>query len=76
MMARQTMEQLALTVGEACVAARVGKTVLYQAIASGALVARKRGRRTLVLPADLRDWIARLPAFDPKLGLGARARLR
>jgi excisionase family DNA binding protein len=60
------MEQLALTVAEACAAARVGKTVLYEAIASGALVARKRGRRTLVLPADLSDWIARLPKFNQK----------
>jgi excisionase family DNA binding protein len=60
------MEQLALTVAEACAAARVGKTALYEAIASGALVARKRGRRTLVLPADLNDWIERLPKFDQK----------
>jgi excisionase family DNA binding protein len=58
------MEQLALTVSEACAAARVGKRGLYQAIASGALVARKRGRRTLVLPADLRDWVQRLPPVD------------
>lgn len=58
------MEQLALTVPEACVAARVGKTVLYQAIASGALRARKRGRRTLLLPADLREWVGRLPTIE------------
>jgi excisionase family DNA binding protein len=60
------MEQLALTVSEACAAARVGRTVLYQAIASGVLVARKRGRRTLVLPADLKRWIEQLPAIKSK----------
>jgi len=60
------MEQLALTVAEACAAARVGKTVLYEAIAAGALVARKRGRKTLLLPADLQAWIACLPAIEPK----------
>jgi excisionase family DNA binding protein len=55
------MEQLALTVAEACAAARVGKTALYEAIARGVLVARKRGRRTLVLAADLKLWVEQLP---------------
>jgi excisionase family DNA binding protein len=60
------MEQLALTVAEACAAARVGRTALYEAIASGALTARKRGRKTLVLPSDLRAWIEQLPAINAK----------
>lgn len=72
----EKMEQLALTVAEACVAARVGKTVLYQAIASGALVARKRGRKTLVLPADLQAWIADLPSIEPKGDVASRAHAR
>ncbi len=52
---------LAYTVAEACAIARTGKTALYEAIKSGELPARKRGSRTLVLPADLKRWIEQLP---------------
>jgi excisionase family DNA binding protein len=55
---------LAYTVAEACAVARTGKTVLYKARRTGALRAVKRGRRTLVLPADLRNWVEQLPAIE------------
>jgi excisionase family DNA binding protein len=57
---------LAYNISEACAVARAGRTALYEAIRSGALRARKRGRRTLVLADDLRNWIESLPAIERK----------
>jgi excisionase family DNA binding protein len=57
---------LAFSVAEACLAARAGRTALYEAIRSGALRAVKRGRRTIVLADDLRRYLESLPAVAPK----------
>jgi hypothetical protein len=39
----------------------LGRTSIYEAIASGQLVARKIGRRTLVLRDDYETFLQRLP---------------
>ena len=64
---------LAFSVAEACEAANIGRTALYQAINSGKLRAVKRGSRTLILGDDLRGWIHNLPAIGMK---HAKARSR
>ena len=54
---------IAYTIKEACVVSRTGKTTLYGAIRRGELVARKLGKKTLILEPDLRRWIEHLPTL-------------
>jgi hypothetical protein len=39
---------------------------VYEAIKSGELTARKRGRRTIILSDELRRWLESLPSITPK----------
>jgi excisionase family DNA binding protein len=50
-----------LSVLEACRVAGIGRTKIYEAISDGRLKARKLGKRTLVLRADLQAFLASLP---------------
>lgn len=51
----------ALTIADACALARISKSSIYYLIADGRLKARKLGRRTLILRADLVGFLAALP---------------
>jgi excisionase family DNA binding protein len=58
--------KLAYTITEAVQLSGIGRTKLYEALTSGKLKAVKAGRRTLIFPDDLRQWLASLPAFPAK----------
>ena len=61
---------LAYSVAEACARSGIGRTAIYDMINSGKLIARKRGRRTLILADDLRRCLELLPALQPKSRAG------
>ncbi len=57
------MKKLAYSIREAVAAGGGSRTKLYEAIAAGTLKARKRGRSTVILAADLAQYLESLPAF-------------
>ena len=59
-----TPDKLAYSIDDWCATADVGRTFIYQEIAAGRLIARKAGRRTLILDSDGRAWLAGLPAVS------------
>ena len=57
--------KIAHTIDEACEASRFGRSTICDAIKAGNLVAKKHGRRVLILDSDLRRWLEGLPAVAP-----------
>jgi excisionase family DNA binding protein len=53
-------EKLAYTIAEACAAAGIGRTTLYQHIRNGHLRTFKIGRRTLIRTEELARWVENL----------------
>lgn len=54
-------DKLVYSIKDVVKLANVSRTMLYKEISEGRLRAVKRGKRTLVIAADLRDWIAKWP---------------
>lgn len=52
--------QLSLSIEEVIAATGFGRTKIYEAINSGALIARKFGKRTVILKEDLEAFLKNL----------------
>ena len=57
------MEKMAFTIRELVKAGGGSRTVIYEAIKSGKLKAKKRGRSTIILASDLAQYLESLPDF-------------
>lgn len=55
---------LTVTIPEAVKATGMSRTSIYEALKRGDLSARKAGRRTLILVADLEAYVANLPSYQ------------
>ena len=58
-------ERLADTVDQFCEVYTVGRTFTYDEINAGRLIARKAGKRTLILRTDSKSWADSLPKITP-----------
>ncbi len=56
--------KLGLSIDETCEASGLGRTWIYEAIGDGKLIAKKAGRRTIILPKHLEAYLESLPAAD------------
>ena len=57
------MEKLAYTIDEAVDQGAGSRTIVYEAINAGTLKAKKRGKRTVILAADLAQYLESLPDY-------------
>jgi excisionase family DNA binding protein len=60
---KQNCAATGLNVYEAAKLAGVGRSTIYEELASGRLSARKLGRRTIIPEHALREWMENLPAY-------------
>lgn len=59
-------DKLGFSIEEAVEFSGIGRTRIFAAINAGQLVARKFGRRTVILRRDLESFLDELPARAPK----------
>ena len=61
------MDKLAYTINEAVEAGAGSRSTIYENSKNGSLRARKRGRSTIILAADLTEYLESLPNFHDQV---------
>jgi len=56
-----TARRAAYSIPEVCAQTGIGRDKIYEATRDGTLIARKLGRRTVVLDSELRGFLEALP---------------
>ena len=56
------MENLLVTIPEACAMTRLGRSYMYQLLAKGEIRSVKTGKKRLIDVTSLKEWIAQLPS--------------
>lgn len=56
------MQKISCTIPEAIQVSGLGRSFIYQLFADGKLTPRKAGKRTLILVAELENYLKNLPA--------------
>lgn len=59
-----TSTPITVTIPEAVKASGISRTTIYAALKTGALTARKSGRRTLIPYAELQRYLSDLPEYQ------------
>ena len=66
----------AYTISQTAQVSALSRSEIYRAINRGDLIARKRGKRTLILAQDLQRWLDSLPVIEnPKPSGSVRRRV-
>jgi excisionase family DNA binding protein len=55
--------RISYTINEVCAQTGFGRDTIYKAIKEGKLIARKCGKRTTILDAELHAYLASLPVL-------------
>lgn len=62
--------QLSFSIEETCAATGLGRTKIYALIRENKLKARKSGKRTLILKADLEEFLTNLETYPSQKAEG------